>query len=810
MTAKDIERFRRIEEWFEEALRYPAGPERDAYLTRECDAGLLAEVQQLLADDAQVSAAVPFPAEALPQFGLWQAIRLLGRGGMGVVYLAERADGVFRMTAAVKVVPLALASLDIEERFKRERQFLASLEHPKIARLIDGGVTEAGLPYLVMEFVDGFNIGRFCESRQLDAKARVALFRQVLEALIYVHGRQVIHRDLKPSNILVDAAGSAKLLDFGTARLVDAGVDAAITKTGVFAFTPEYASPEQIQGKRLTFSTDIYSAGGVLYRLLTGHAPGRGDPSPLDKPLDAILNKALRENPQERYASVEEFDADLARYLEGEPVRARRPRKWKWIAGMAAGLSIIAAAAAWLLHKPPLPTPPSIAVLPFANVGNNPANQYFSDGLTAEITDALTRVKGLRVIARSSAFQFRGKENDLRTIGRQLNVTHVVEGSVERLGDRVKIVARLDRVSDVSEIWSNTYNRQGSDLFSLQSDVAAEIAGNLGSPAKGTRHAKHVVQDAEARDAYMRGLYEAEHFTPESFDRAETDFKHAIDRDPQYAMAYGRLALVALNRAESRLSPVIPETDFRNIEKLLRKALELDPELESPRALLASFAMQRDWDWAKAEQEYREALANGPDAMTEQAYALLLIFEGRFPEAEPYLQRAQNLNPLSIALLSNLALARDLEGRFEESRSEYSRALMLHPDALMPQIMRDYVDVELGRTQEALTDLKKLEPLFPPALICEAMAHARAGRKHEALKLVRQLEQGPINRSLPRDWFALVYAFLGDEDKTVQYLEQSADRREYQAMYMGVTPVYAFLRNNPRFRALKKRMGLER
>ena len=829
MTAKEIDRFRRTEALFHAALEQPSGAQRDGWLRNQCagDEELLAAVRHLLEDHEEVSRAVLPPAEPLPQFGLWKAVRLLGRGGMGVVYLAERADGAFRMTAAVKVVPLALASLEIEERFRRERQFLASLEHPKIARLIDGGVTGAGLPYLVMDFVDGLNIERYCDTRRLDARDRIALVRQVLEALVYVHSQQVIHRDLKPSNILVDSAGTAKLLDFGTARLVDAGGDMAITKTGVFAFTPECASPEQVQGKPVTFATDIYAVGILLYRLLTGREPYQFSdhssatiadtishtepkPSGLDAPLDAILSKALRKNPEERYKAADELDADLARYLGGEPVEARHPRNLKRMAGAAATMALATVAAAWLLHNPLVRATPSVAVLPFANVGSSPANLYLSDGLTGEITDALTHLKGLRVIARSSAFQFRGRENDLRTIGRQLNVTHVLEGSVERSGDRLKIVARLDRVSDLSQIWSNTYERQSSDLFSLQSDIAAGIAANLGVSVGTTRPAKHVVQDAEARDAYMRGVYEAEHFSPESLDRAEADLKHAIDRDPQYAQAYERLGGVESNRANVTLSWTLPGTDRENIEKLWRKTLELDPERGQARAMLASFAMQNDWDWGRAEQEYKEALSHGPDSLAEQAYALLLIFEGRFREAEPHLQTARTLNPFSTGQITNLALARDIEGRFEEARSEYQRSLTLHPDALMPRVMRDYVDIEIGRAQEALADLRKLEPAYPPAPIFEAMAQARAGRRDEAVKLVRLLEEGPIYRSLPRDWFALVYAFLGDEAKTVTYLEMSADRREYQAMYMGVHPFFAFLRNNPRFRALKKRMGLER
>ncbi len=293
MTAGERDRFRRIELLFAGALDRPLAEERTAYLRAHCpnDASLVQEVLQLLQYDDQVTAIVPSLPEPLPIFGPWHAVQLLGRGGMGVVYLAERADGAFQMTAAVKVVPLALASLQIEERFRRERQFLASLHHPKIARLLDGGVTAAGLPYLVMEFVDGLNVERYCHARQLSERARIELMRQVLDALTYVHSRQVVHRDLKPSNILVDAAGNVKLLDFGTARLVDTSGDTALTKTGVFAFTPDYASPEQVQGKPVTYTSDIYSAGVLLYRLLTGHTIL--EPCSLVAPLNAILSKAL-------------------------------------------------------------------------------------------------------------------------------------------------------------------------------------------------------------------------------------------------------------------------------------------------------------------------------------------------------------------------------------------------------------------------------------------------------------------------------------------------------------------------------------
>jgi Tol biopolymer transport system component len=395
MNPGELERFHEVEEIFYAALELPPGAGRDALIAERCgaDENLCARVALLLAHCEHIRAAAPAPARPMPRFGAWQAVKLLGRGGMGTVYLAERADGAFQMSAAVKVVPMALASHEIEERFRRERQFLASLDHPKVARLIDGGVTETGLPYLVMEFVGGLTIDLFCDTHQLDARGRIAMMRQVLDALAYVHGRQVIHRDVKPSNILVDDSGNVKLLDFGTARLVDATAEAALTKTGVFAFTPEYASPEQVRGEPVAAPSDLYSAGVLLYRLLTGRLPYRiadlspasvakfiagaqPEPSKLDAPLGAILSKALSKDAGGRYQSATEMDADLARYLEGQRVSARKPRnKFRMAAAVVLGIAA-AGILAWQLLRAP-----SHQLIPFdAGVPNAMQPALSSDG----------------------------------------------------------------------------------------------------------------------------------------------------------------------------------------------------------------------------------------------------------------------------------------------------------------------------------------------------------------------------------------------------------------------------------------------
>src|SRR5580658_328546 len=526
MTDQEKRRLRQVEGLFDGALEYPAGPEREAWLEAECttNPAMLSAVRRLLQSDERLAAMAPAALEALPRFGQWQATRLLGRGGMGVVYLAERADGAFQMVAAVKVVPLALASADIEERFRRERQFLASLDHPKIARLIDGGITAAGLPYLVMEFVDGLAIDRYCDALRLDARARIGLMRQVLEALIYVHERKVIHRDLKSSNILVDASGNAKLLDFGTARLVDASGDAAITRPGVFAFTPECASPEQLRGEPVTFASDVYSAGVLMYRLLTGRPPYRitndslakfahtidhtePEASGLDAPLDSILRTALHRRLEQRYSSAAEMDADLARYLEGKPVRARPPRKLRWIALAAAVVAIAVGAALWFLHPWRAPHPPdSIAVLPFTNANSDQANEYFVSGLTQEFSSELGRLKTLRVASQSAAGQFRKPPRDLRDIGRRLQVSHLLEANVERSGEHINIAVSLERATDGTALWTNTYRRRTADLGTIEADVARRVAATLGLAAPAVKK-KHVPPD-QAHDYYLRARFE--------------------------------------------------------------------------------------------------------------------------------------------------------------------------------------------------------------------------------------------------------------------------------------------------------------
>ena len=484
-----------------------------------------------------------------------------------------------------------------------------------------------------------------------------------------------------------------------------------------------------------------------------------------------------------------------------QPVRRRRP----WVYAAAGILCIAVAGVAWRAFSP-RESPPSIAVLPFANLTADPANQYFSDGLTDEITDSLARLKTLRVIARSSAFQAKGKTADIREIGRLLNVTNVLEGTVERSGDRVKIIAHLERVSDGSLLWSNTYERSASDLYAVQSELAAGIAGSL-RLAAGVPAAQHVPKP-EAHDLVMKGAYDLQQMTTESLTRAESEYRRAIDLDPQYARAYLGLGSVKWDQFVARGASYQTEAERNGAEQWYRKALELDPELSQAHALMATIAMQYDWDWNRAESELRLAVAGPSSAAAESFYAFFLIFRGRFAEADQHIRRMLDLDPYSTATLNNLAVDRNLEGRFAEAREIMQRLAAQYPNMIQPQQLIGATYVEEGHPELALPVFRQLKAHFPQASIFEAMANAAAGRREEALALLRPYEEKYSNPGISMHWFALAYALMGDEGNAMKWMERSADRHEWQALSIAVNPIFAPMRNSPGFRAIEKRMGL--
>jgi len=450
---------------------------------------------------------------------------------------------------------------------------------------------------------------------------------------------------------------------------------------------------------------------------------------------------------------------------------------------------------------------PSIAVLPFVNLSADPASGYFSDGLTEELTDSLARIKGLRVVANSSASTFKGKAVNVSDVGRALNVAEVLEGSVERSEDKVKVVAHLVRASDGSILWSNTYVRPASDLFAVQTELATGVSASLSVAAGLPDAASTHVPNPQAHDLVMSAVFDMNQNTPAALKLAEAKLRNAIAIDPAYAAAFYDLALVTFNRGNAGGSTQMVERS--SIEPLLRKALELDPGQRGAHAMLGRLAMEFEWDWAGAEREMQLATAGVPDANAEAQYALLLTFRGRFAEADRHAVRAMDLSPLGTATRINVGQVRHLEGRFAQARTVFQQMGEQFPAMVAPQQMLAQIAIEDGHPELALPIVQRLKTQFPRVDSIEASALAKEGRRQEALQLLRPLEEKYPATGIPMQWVALVYASMDDEPNTVKWLERSADRHEPQALNLAVHPAYAALRNSPAFLSLKKRMGLQ-
>ncbi|MEO8368171.1 MAG: protein kinase, partial [Candidatus Solibacter sp.] len=777
--------------------------ERGAFLDQACaaDSELRANVEALLASDENAGDFLDLPAtlpEELSEVTLSDAIEqlpglsakefgegselagqrvgrytiqaLIGKGGMGAVYRAIREDD-FRMEVALKLLKRGTDTDAALQRFRAERQILAGLQHPNIARLLDGGAAESGRPYFVMEYVDGTPLLEY--SIPLPVRRRLELFRQVCLAVQYAHEKLIVHRDIKPANILVTRDGHPKLLDFGIAKLLDPAADGSaliVTGEGGELMTPGYASPEQRRGEPVTTATDVYSLGAVLFELLTGRRalapetfsgthlrkePGmRGPPRPsavakgLDPDLDNIVLMALRDEPGRRYASAAEFAEDLERFLGNLPVRARpegviyRGRKYlkrnrtPAIAAGLGGVAVLALAVGLARFAgPPRGADAgvrSIAVLPFENVSADRDQDYFAEGITDALINNLAEIQGVRVISRTSSMSIKPATRRLPEIAATLGVQTIAEGSVLRTGSRIRLNVRLVDALHERPLWNSSYEGEVRNVLALQEQVAGALAGEIGfalSPTGQSRAHKSRRVDVGAYDAYLKGRHQyfAE-FTQDAIQKAIDYFQQALALDANYAPAYAGLAdcYYALSNIYLRPTDAMPKA-----KAAAMKAIELDDTDGEAHATLALVQSLYEFDRATAEKGFRRALELKPsNAEAHLWYGVHLAVTGRFDQAVSEAEMAHKLDPVSVAMNAYIGYPLYFARRYDQVIQRLQPIAELNPGYHQTHAFLGLAYEQKGDWAKAIAELELAYKIDaePEALAQLGHVYAVAGR----------------------------------------------------------------------------------
>jgi len=754
--------------------------------------------------------AVPGPLERL-KAALSESYaiqRELGHGGMAVVYLAS--DLKHDRPVALKVLrPELAASLGVE-RFLREIQIAARLNHPNILPLHDSGETE-GLPYYVMPFIAGESLrGRLERERQLPIADALRITGEICDALDHAHSVGVVHRDIKPENVLFQV-GHAVVADFGIARAVSEAGGERLTETGLAVGTPAYMSPEQAAGDHdIDGRSDIYSLGCMLYEMLVGDPPFAAS-----TPLAILARKSVEQAPAistVRDTVPQHVAQAIARALARIPAdRYATAREFK---------TALAAEVGWAGTTADRGT---IAVLPFANMSADPENEYFSDGITEEVINAVAGVPGLRVTARTSAFQFKGKEYDVRDIGHKLNVRSVLEGSVRKAGNRVRVTAQLIDVGGGYHLWSQRFDRDLEDIFAIQDEIASAIADRLKRELGATPQRTTVTAaapesrpDPAAYDAYLRGRYHRRQMFGggDAIEKAVAAYTEASEIDPGFALAYSALAelhiVLSIGFAGQSSRESMPKA-----KEAAERALAINPDLAEAQLARGLVAMYYDWDYAAAKARIDRAIAISPSFVDAHFWAefYYTYVERDFEKAVAANRRAAELDPLDLLNVSSrLAQVLLIFDRVDEAIERLERVVQVDPNHMVSYI--ELADA-FGRKRDhkrAVAAAERAAELSRGRVDVTAavltIAVARSGDITRARKLLQELTEGAQSGYVFPFWLAAVHAALGEVDRAYEYLAEAQRDRDPNLLFITAAPRDVGLQRDPRYEQVLREIGL--